>query len=172
MRSKWMLIGVALLAAVLAIGAVACGDDDDGDGDNGGDETPMVDETPMADGSTVNVDLTEWQVVPDVDSVAAGSVTFNASNVGGEIHELVIIQTDLAPDALPTGDDGGVDEAGEGINVIAEIEEFDAGTDESLTVDLDAGAYVLICNIVEEEDDGTFESHYQEGMRTAFTVNE
>ncbi len=29
MRKNWVLIGVGLLAAVLAIGAVACGDDDD-----------------------------------------------------------------------------------------------------------------------------------------------
>ena len=29
MRTKWLLIGIALLTAVLAIGAVACGDDDD-----------------------------------------------------------------------------------------------------------------------------------------------
>ncbi len=29
MKTKWLLIGVALLAAVLAIGAIACGDDDE-----------------------------------------------------------------------------------------------------------------------------------------------
>ena len=30
MRSKWLLAGIGLLIAVLAIGAIACGDDDDG----------------------------------------------------------------------------------------------------------------------------------------------
>ena len=35
MRTKWLLIGVALLTAVLAIGAIACSDDDDDNGDNG-----------------------------------------------------------------------------------------------------------------------------------------
>ncbi len=29
MRTKWLLIGVALLTAILALGAVACGDDDE-----------------------------------------------------------------------------------------------------------------------------------------------
>ncbi len=29
MKTKWLLIGVALLTAILALGAVACGDDDD-----------------------------------------------------------------------------------------------------------------------------------------------
>ena len=33
MRKNWILLGIALLVAVLAIGAVACGDDDDDDGD-------------------------------------------------------------------------------------------------------------------------------------------
>ncbi len=37
MRTKWLLIGVALLVAVLAIGAIACSDDDDDDGGNGND---------------------------------------------------------------------------------------------------------------------------------------
>ncbi len=39
------------------------------------------------------------------------------------------------------------------------------GETKDLTISLAIGDYVLICNMVE---DG--ESHYQEGMRTAFTV--
>ncbi len=35
MRKNWLLIGIGLLVAVLAIGAIACGDDDD-DGDGNG----------------------------------------------------------------------------------------------------------------------------------------
>lgn len=31
MRSRWLLAGIGLLIAVLAIGAIACGDDDDAD---------------------------------------------------------------------------------------------------------------------------------------------
>ena len=39
MRKNWLLIGVGLLVAVLAIGAIACGDDDDnGNGDGNGDD--------------------------------------------------------------------------------------------------------------------------------------
>ena len=45
MRRNRLLLGVALLVAVLAIGAVACGDDDD-NGDNGGEPeaTEMIDD--------------------------------------------------------------------------------------------------------------------------------
>lgn len=37
-------------------------------------------------------------------------------------------------------------------------------------VNLAAGNYVLICNMVMTEDDGSVEVHYQKGMRTAFRV--
>ena len=170
MRRFMAFLAVALVASLLAIGAVACSDDDDDDGN--GEDTPVPTEDGGDGGSTVNVSLTEFQIVPDVESAPAGSITFNADNIGGDVHELVIVSTDLAPDALPTGDDGSVDEAGEGIDVLFEIEEFDPGGSESLTVDLDAGNYVLICNVVEEEDDGTVEAHYAEGMYVGFEVTE
>lgn len=154
-----MLICAVLLTAVVAF--AACGDDDDddgGDGGNGGDG-----------GSTINVILTEWAVDPSPATATAGDVTFVAENQGVEDHELVVIKTDLDPSALPTRDDGGVDEEGEGIEIIDEIEEFAPGTEE-VTLNLEAGSYALICNIVEEEEDGETESHYGEGMYTAFTV--
>ena len=158
MRRKWLLLGIGALMAVLAIGAVACGDDDDSDVGNGD----------TVGSSVVNLDLFEYQIVPDLDAVAAGSVTFNASNVGGATHELVIVRTDLAPDALPASEDGAVDESGEGVAVIGRIEEFAAQSDASITVDLEAGSYVLICNIVED----AAVSHYAEGMHRAFTISE
>ena len=161
MRRKWLLLGIGALMAVLAIGAVACGDDDDDDDADGGNGDAVG-------SSVVNVDLFEYQIVPDLDAVAAGSVTFSASNVGGATHELVIVRTDLAPDALPVGEDGAVDESGEGIAVVGRIEEFAAQSDASVTVDLEAGSYVLICNIVE----GAAISHYEEGMHRAFTISE
>jgi len=167
MRTRWTLVFLALLMAVLAIAAVGCDDDEDTGGDEPtATEEVMDDATEEPDGgSTVAASLLEYQIIPEPASVPAGSVTFNADNVGGADHELVIIRTDLAPDALPTAEDGSVDEAGEGIEVLFEIEEFAAGTQESLTVDLDAGAYVLICNVV--DDTG---AHYDLGMSIAFEV--
>ncbi len=122
------------------------------------------------DGTTVDVGLQEFAVSPSTSSVSAGEITFDATNDGpNDPHELVVIKTDLAVTDLPTGDDGAVLEDGDGIEVIGEIEEFPVGETRSAAYDLDAGAYVLICNIVEIED-GENESHYQEGMRAAFTV--
>lgn len=178
MRTRWLLL-LAIAASILALAmfSAGCGDDDE-DGGNGAEPTATVSEgeTPPgetpAEGATVNVNLTEFSVSPDPESAPAGSITFNASNIGGEDHELVVIRTDLAPDALPTADDGSVDEAGEGIEVIDEIEEFAPGGEESLTLDLEAGNYVLICNIVETEATGEVSSHYASGMTAAFEVAE
>lgn len=146
---------VAISIAVLALTAAGCSSDDDGD--EGG-------------ASTVAVTLQEFAVIPSPDSVGAGEVTFDATNEGPEDpHELVVFATDLAPDALPTTEEGGVDEEGDGVTLIGEIEEFPVGETESATFTLESGSYVLICNLVEEEEGG-LESHYQEGMRVAFTV--
>ena len=73
-------------------------------------------------------------------------------------------------ETLPTDDDGAVLETGEGMEVVDEIEDIPIGDTPTLTVDLAAGSYVLICNILQEEPDGTLEAHYSVGMRTGFTV--
>jgi uncharacterized cupredoxin-like copper-binding protein len=119
-------------------------------------------------GGTVEVTLQEFSVIPAQESVSAGEVTFDVENTGpDDVHEFVIIKTDLAPDALPTDENGVVEEEGQGMEVIDEIEDIPVGETQSLTVDLDAGNYALICNIWTEEEQ---EAHYSMGMRTAFTV--
>jgi uncharacterized cupredoxin-like copper-binding protein len=162
-RGRWvaisMVVGLTLMAA-------ACGDDDEGGtsaatggatGETGG-------------GTTVDVTVQEFAVLPAQDSAPAGDVTFNVTNTGPEdTHEFVVFKTDLEPDALPTAPDGSVDEEGEGVELIDEIEDIAVGDTPTLTVSLDVGSYVLICNIVEDEGDETI-VHYQQGMRTGFTV--
>jgi uncharacterized cupredoxin-like copper-binding protein len=141
--------GVAAAFLVLAAASLAsCG---------GGEET------------TVEVALQEFAVIPAQESAPSGTITFRVENTGPEdVHEFVVIKTDLAPDALPTDENGAVDEEGEGMEVIDEIEDLPVGEVQSVTVDLDAGNYALICNIWEEEEQ---EAHYVMGMRSAFTVD-
>jgi uncharacterized cupredoxin-like copper-binding protein len=119
-------------------------------------------------GASVGVVLQEFSVLPAQASAAAGSVTFEVENQGpDDVHEFVVIKTDLAPDALPTDETGAVEEAGEGMEVVDEIEDIPVGDTPTLTVDLEAANYVLICNIYDEEEQ---EAHYSLGMRVAFTV--
>lgn len=121
--------------------------------------------------STVNVTLQEFAVLPDVASVPAGSVTFVVNNVGPEdVHEMVVIKTDFGVLDLPVDGDGKVMEDGAGMSIIGEIEDIEIGATEQVSLDLDAGKYLLICNILQTEPDGSLESHYRMGMSTAFEV--
>lgn len=135
------------------------------DTSGGGDATPAPTEAPTAVGTApagatqVNAVLGEWFVTVDPDAVAAGSLAFATTNEGAVAHELAVIRTDLAPDALPETA-GSVDESQ--VEVVARLEQFaGGGASAVLPVELDAGAYALVCNIP---------GHYGLGMRTGFTV--
>ena len=134
--------------------------------------TPVPAATATATAATgansVDVTVMEFNVKTSVAEASAGDVTFKVTNEGpDDQHEFVVIKTDLRPGNLPTKNNGSVDEDGEGIEVIDELEEMDVGATDELTVSLQPGAYVLICNVYDAEEN---EAHYQEGMRTAFTV--
>jgi hypothetical protein len=122
------------------------------------------------DAASVQVTLQEWAVGTDVTEAPAGPVTFNVTNIGPEdIHEFVVIRTDLPFIDLPTDDTGAVDESAGGMVVIGEIEDIPVGTSQDLTLTLEPGAYALICNIYSPEE---AEAHYQMGMRASFTVSD
>ena len=126
--------------------------------------------TPSPSVTRVEVTLQEWAVGTNLSSARVGDVTFAVRNAGpDDIHEFVVIRTDLSLIALPTDEHGAVDEAGGGMEVKGEIEDIPVGASQELTLDLEPGAYVLICNIYDEEEN---EAHYQEGMRTSFTVTQ
>lgn len=135
-RSLGCSVGAVVL---LALGIGACSDDDEGG---------------------VGVTLRDFAIELDDTSASAGEVTFDVHNDGPSIHEFVVFKTDLAPDALPTDEDGLVEE-GESFEPIDEIEDIAAGADHELTIDAVAGDYVLICNIP---------GHYAQGMAVGFTV--
>ena len=119
-------------------------------------------------GTSVAVTVQEFAIAAAPASAPAGAVTFDVNNVGpDETHEFVVVKTDLGPTELPVDDKGVVDEEGAGIEPVDEIEDIAVGDTPSLTVDLAAGNYVLICNIYDKK---TQEAHYSEGMRIGFTV--
>ena len=113
-------------------------------------------------GGGIEVTLADFSVTLGSTSASAGDVAFDVTNDAEQTHEFVVVQTDLAEDALPTDENGDVSEAGEGMEVVDEIEDIEAATSASLTVSLDAGSYVLICNLP---------GHYRQGMHASFTVS-
>jgi uncharacterized cupredoxin-like copper-binding protein len=155
-RKRYLVI---VLASVLALSLVACGDDDSGSdqGSDSGGVTVTTGDT----GTPVAVELgetsdTEYFMTVTPDSVPAGLVTFTAKNTGEKEHEMVVLKTDEAADALTVTDDRVSEDAS-----VGEVSETPAGKTGTLTVDLEPGSYVLVCNI---------EKHYSRHMYAAFTV--
>lgn len=109
----------------------------------------------------VAVTLTDFAITMDSTTIDVDEITFSVKNDGPQVHELVVIKTDLPANQLPlTGD--VVDESAEGIQTLGEAEEMPAGETKELTLkNLEPGKYVGICNIP---------GHYASGMRIAFEI--
>ncbi len=152
-------LSLLLLMLCAALFAVGCGGDSDSDsGDSGGSSGDDAAESADLPEGTIGVELGEFFVKPSADSVAAGEVTFQVANAGDASHELVIYRTDEEADALEQ--DGGVAKLDEA-NVIDETDELSSGDEAELTVTLEAGSYLLLCNLP---------GHYSSGQVVAFTV--
>lgn len=151
--------GVAIALVALGILAAACGAD-----------TEVATATATATGTTttlapdlrprtiVPVTLHEWSVVTEPGVAAPGPLLFQVANAGTLEHELVIVRTDLAAATLPIRD--GIVDA-EALEVAGEVEAMARGERVEAEFGLEAGAYVLLCNLP---------GHYEAGMRVAFTV--
>ena len=160
-KHRWGRMFTLIAMASMALGLLAaCGGDSEAEDDATPDATPEMTATEAAGGAAtvVTSELSEWAITVDPATVPAGEVTFDVTNVGAIPHELVIIRSDVAPDALPV-EGGRVPESA--VDLIGEVEEFPAGETKSGTFTLEAGSYVLICNIP---------AHYQQGMTIGFTV--
>lgn len=131
----------AAVSTILVLG-VACGGDNRGSG--GGTEL----------GATVR----DFGIDLSTSTAPAGGVTFSITNEGPSTHEFEILKTGSAPDQLPVSS-GKVET--EQLEVVDEVEDIAPETSTSLSVDLDAGSYVIICNVP---------GHYEQGMHAAFTV--
>jgi uncharacterized cupredoxin-like copper-binding protein len=151
---RWLPL-VVLAATLVSVGT-ACSKDDE--------PASAASESAAGLGSTVNATIGgngEYSISLDSKSVKAGKVTFKITNKGAEEHEFVIVKTGVRADKLPVKN-GEVDE--DGVNELAkplEVEDIEAGASAKLVANLEAGHYVLICNL---------QGHYGHGMQTAFRV--
>lgn len=104
------------------------------------------------------VEMTDYKVVANVATVRAGETKIGVRNRGSQPHDLVVLRTDLAPDKLPY--DIGRAKADEP-GLVVRSNELRAGGTAAVTVKLEPGQYVLICNVA---------GHYGLGMRTSLRV--
>jgi hypothetical protein len=163
-RTRKTLLSVAALTVVLS----GCGTDRS--------------QTPASPSATDFV-LREWSITPPTTRLEAGKVRITAVNSGSETHELVVVRARSAA-SLPTNPDGSVDE-----NKISETDkpgelpDLAAGKTATKTLDLAAGNYFAICNLVDQMGNGNHgmgnggmgnggmgHIHYRLGMVAQFTV--
>lgn len=109
----------------------------------------------------IQADLTDNGIKLTSTIAQAGPVTFDIKNVSAdEVHELVVLRTDLPADKLTLSADGQVDE--DKFESAGEKGDINASQSAKLTLDLKPGHYALICNQP---------GHYAAGMHLDFTVN-
>jgi uncharacterized cupredoxin-like copper-binding protein len=101
----------------------------------------------------------DFSIQAPVTTVRGGLVDFTVSNAGPSGHEFLIFRASQAPDQLPTGADGRVDESSDQITKV-----FDSGANidpngsKVFHAALTPGTYVLVCNLP---------GHYKAGMHQA-----
>jgi uncharacterized cupredoxin-like copper-binding protein len=129
-----------------------------------GDGTPSPTLEPVD--TDAAIDLTEFAIEPQRTSARPGTVTFHVRNTGELTHEFLVIRTDLPHAELPRLEDGlGADESQ--LNVVGRIDPIESGENADLTLDLQSGNYVLICNLASDST-----SHYLSGMYDRFVVSD
>jgi hypothetical protein len=108
------------------------------------------------------VTLKDFWTETETDTSPSGIVTFRVTNEGKTTHEFVVVRTDLPADALPLGADG-LSVSEDAVEPLDELTEVPSGETLELVLSLEAGAYVIFCNL---------EGHYLSGMRDPLVVTE
>lgn len=117
-------------------------------------------ETQGEGGGEVAVTLDDYVIQPGSSTVSAGEVTFKIENNGATEHEMVVIRSDIDPATIAV-EDHVIDEEAEGMTPIGEVEDVQPGDSTDLVLTLEAGEYILVCNLP---------NHFERGMVTTFTV--
>ena len=141
--------GTVIAVSALGLVAAGCGS---------ASSSPSAASAAAPPAGSIPVTLTEWSVTPASATAPAGSVTFAVTNSGTQVHEFVVVKTDSKADALAVVENK-IDESV--LTPVDEIEDIAVGASPTLTVDLAAGHYVLLCNI---------ETHYAQGMHADLDV--
>jgi uncharacterized cupredoxin-like copper-binding protein len=78
--------------------------------------------------------------------VSAGKITFNVTNTSQDlVHEMIVAKSDEPIEAMRYNEtEKTVEESA--LKVVRELDDIDPGKSGTLTVDLDPGTYVLLCN--------------------------
>lgn len=110
------------------------------------------------DAEVVYVDLADFTVTLDRDTVPAGTVEFIVRNDGPSLHEIEIFSgADSGDDLVVVNNVADTT----GLELVDEVENVLVDGITRLTVNLEPGTYLVVCNLPE---------HFGEGMWTTLTV--
>jgi uncharacterized cupredoxin-like copper-binding protein len=143
-------LSILAIAALMPLVLAACG----------GDATSSAPATTTG-GHGVAVALNDYSIVPDTSSLPAGETTFSVANAGATEHEMVVIRSDVAIKDIPV-DAHEANEEAPGMTPIGEVEDVQPGESTDLTLTLEPGRYLLLCNI---------KGHFDRGMVTEVEVS-
>ncbi|WP_051324797.1 cupredoxin domain-containing protein [Candidatus Solirubrobacter pratensis] len=153
-------VAAAAVITLLAAGVAACGSSSDPSKDPAPSSTATSaakqSSAPTVAGRSVTVDMRDFRFTPSDLTARAGKLTIKATNTGQQVHELVLVRTNAAPDAIPSKG-GKASEAGS----VGEISERKPGASGTHTFNLTPGRYVFLCNV---------DGHYAAGMRGSLIV--
>jgi len=136
---RWFLLAAVLATAVPALLGVGRGED--------------------AAAAKATITLSERSIGLDRSSVLAGGVTFVIRNVGQTTHQLAVVKTDLAADALSLAPRPTEQPLHGEPQLIGGAVEIGGGASREVALDLRAGRYVLVC---------LEPGHDRSGMHAAF----
>lgn len=168
-RKGFTKLGAALAVVAVTLLLAACGGATASDTPASQPATQAPESAAPQNGTPVSVALGETDISHmymnlDTTTVPAGPVTFTVTNEGVKTHEFVVLQTDTQASGFPIvsfeGEKDRIDEDADGEN-LGETGDMEAGTTKTLTIDLAAGHYALICNLA---------GHYRMGMFSDLTV--
>jgi uncharacterized cupredoxin-like copper-binding protein len=108
----------------------------------------------------VDVTLDEFSVRASPAAVESGPTTFEIRNTGSVEHDFIVLDTNEDPDDLPLKK-GRVDTKARGVKELGHVHTIRSGQNTTEEIALEAGRYLLICNI---------EGHFQSGMHAPFQV--
>lgn len=119
-------------------------------------------------GTPLVVTTKEWLIQAPA-TAKAGKTLLTVQNEGEKTHEVVVIKG-IKPQDLPTNADGELDESAlpDGA-LLGEVDGVTGGSTCDGTIELTAGDYSLVCNLVDDET-GKKVSHQAKGMVTELKV--
>jgi hypothetical protein len=93
------------------------------------------------------IEVREFVIAPEKTRARPGTVVFKVNNAGEITHQFLVIRSDLPIAQLPRKPgEGGVDETQ--IDIIGRIDSIPAAESAEVTVPVETGKYVMICNLV------------------------